>query len=117
MSEHLTPYQWQQGESGNPQGRPPKLKSLLRSYGLTPSQATELINALLLHDRPALRAIVDDEASPVIETIVARALLKSAERGTLHALDLLLTRAHGLPRPSEPATPTEPIQVTLNLNK
>jgi hypothetical protein len=43
--------------------------------------------------------------------------LKSAERGTLHALDLLLTRAHGLPRPSEPAAPTEPIQVTLNLNK
>jgi hypothetical protein len=43
-------------------------------------------------------------------------LLKSAERGNLHALETLLTRAHGLPRPAEPSLPTEPIEITLNLN-
>lgn len=117
MSEHLTQYQWKEGETGNPHGRPPKLKSLLRGYGLSTSQATDLINALLLFDRPALRAIVEDEASPIVETIIARALLKSAERGNLHALETLLTRAHGLPRPAEPSLPNEPIEITLNLNK
>ena len=116
MAEHLTPYQWQPGQTGNPNGRPPKLKSLLRGYGLTPSQAADVINAMLLHTRPELETIADDAAAPIVETIVARALIKSAERGSLHALETLLSRSHGLPRPAEPFIPTEPLEITLNLN-
>lgn len=114
--EHLTPYQWPTGHSGNPQGRPPKLKSVLRGYGLSPAQAADVINSMLLCTRPMLQDITDDQDAPIIEAIIARALLKSAERGNLHALELLLVRAHGLPKPLEPVLSSEPITVTLNLN-
>ena len=117
MSDHLAQYQWKEGESGNPHGRPPKLKSVLQGYGLSTSQATDLISSMLLCDRPALSAIVEDQSTPIIEAIVARALLKSAERGNLHALETLLSRAHGLPRAAEPSAPTEPLEITLNLSQ
>jgi hypothetical protein len=115
MPEHLMPYQWQPGETGNPNGRPPKLKSLLRGYGLTPSQAADLINSLLIHTRLELETIAANEETPIVETIVARALIKSADRGTLHALETLLTRSQGLPRLNTDNLPDD-VQVTLNLN-
>ena len=116
-AEHLTPYQWKEGQSGNPNGRPPKLKSLLINEGLSPAQAGEMINALLMHTRAGLQAIADAEDTPIAETIVARALIRSAERGSLHALETLFTRSHGLPRHLDPPAPTEPVHVTLNLTK
>lgn len=117
MDHHLTAYQWPTGQSGNPHGRPPKLKSVLRGYGLSPAQAADVINSMLLCTRPMLQDITEDQDAPIIEAIIARALIKSAERGNLHALELLLVRAHGLPKPLEPVLPSEPISVTLNLNQ
>jgi hypothetical protein len=115
MPEHLTPYQWQPGETGNPNGRPPKLRTVLRGFGLTPSQAADLINSMLLHTRSELETIANDTETPIIETIVSRALIKSADRGNLHALEMLLTRAQGLPRVNTDNLP-EDVQITLNLN-
>lgn len=73
---------------------------------------------MVLMSAAELEAIVADADSAIIETIVAAALLKSKDKATLYAIETLLNRSHGLPRPLPPApdAPEETIILTMNLN-
>lgn len=119
MSDHLTPYQWQPGQTGNPNGRPRKLTTILSGHGLTSSQCADLISEMVLMTPAELQAIVADGNSTIIETIISAALLKSKDRATLYAIESLLTRSHGLPRPipAQDSNNDEPIFLTMNLNR
>lgn len=56
-----------------------------------------LINTMLAIKVQELRKIADNTDSDMLERTIARVLVKSFEKGSLYAIDNLLSRAHGKP--------------------
>lgn len=95
--ENLTPYK--PGQSGNPNGRPPKLLSHvtaeLRQEGFEPvtnAQVLEAYGILINLDEAKIKAIVADTVQPMFLRIVGKAML--GQRGT-EMIERILERAYG----------------------
>ena len=94
---HLT--QWQPGaESPNPAGRPRKFVTTLKEQGLRQSEVNDLILVMLAMNEGELNAILETGNATIIELTIARALLNGAKKGSLYAIESLLSRSIGLPR-------------------
>lgn len=92
-AEHLRPYQFQPGQTGNAAGRP----------------RTKLFRKALL----ALLADTEDEANPSERLRkIAVKLLDAAEKGDVRAAEFLRDTVDGKPRPDE--EPAEPLVVIVN---
>lgn len=92
--EHL----WKKGQSGNPKGRPKKLLSKLKDKGYNKYEINWTIENLIAMTVDELKEVKKDKENTVLERIVATALLNSYKKGSLYAIDNLLTRAHGAPK-------------------
>ena len=88
---------WTKGKSGNPAGKPRKLLTQIRGMGYTKAEVMNLINTMLALKVQELRKIADNTESDMLERTIARVLVKSFEKGSLYAIDNLLSRAHGKP--------------------
>lgn len=88
---------WKKGQSGNPAGKPRKLLSQIRGLGYTKAEVMCLINTMLAFKVQELRKIADNTESDMLERTIAKVLVKSFEKGSLYAIDNLLSRAHGKP--------------------
>lgn len=101
----------------NTNGRPPKLKTILAGHGLTPSQAYELINELMMLTETELSLLANDSTATILETTISAALLKGKAKGSMYALEMILNRTYGLPKAAQEITLQDKrIQVTLELN-
>ena len=101
----------------NTNGRPPKLKTILAGHGLTPSQAYELINELMMLTETELSLLANDSTATILETTIAAALLKGKAKGSMYALEMILNRTYGLPKAAQEITLQDKrIEVTLELN-
>lgn len=100
----------------NTNGRPPKLKTILAGHGLTPAQAYELINELMMLNENELNVLANDSTATIIETTIAAALLKGKAKGSMYALELVLNRTLGLPKAAQEITLQDKrIEVSLEL--
>jgi hypothetical protein len=97
---HLEPFKWERGiTSPNPNGRPRMLKTILKTEcNLTPSQTNEAIMSILTHTRNEILNLVFDESQPMYARMIANALIKDYERGSLNSLESLLNRTQGTPK-------------------
>lgn len=118
-TSHLKDYRWTKGKaSPNPLGRPKSLKNILKvEYDLTPSQTNEAILSLLMHTKSEMHSISHDDTQPMFIRIIAKAMLKSYNNGSLYALEGLLNRTQGMPKQQTElkSTQEQPIFVTLDL--
>ena len=71
-NSHLRPYQWKQGESGNPRGRPPGIRYL-----------SELARDILKQSRKG------DTDGKTTDELVVLALVKEALKGNTKAIEML----------------------------
>ena len=94
--EHLTPFK--KGQTGNPNGAPKKMVSLLGAIGYTKAEAANTINAMLAMNLNELKAVYENENATILEKTIAGALKKSLMRGSLYSVDTLLSRTHGKPK-------------------
>ena len=83
------------GESGNPDGRPRKLLTLVKDFGYTKQQAADTINNMLAMTLDELKEVYTNKDSTILEKTIANALRKSLEKGSLYSIDQLLDRTHG----------------------
>lgn len=100
---------FQKGESGNPNGRPPKLKTLLNRSGFrfTANELHEVLSEMLLMDPDELETISQKGSKyTLLEQLVARSLLKAAYRGDPANLMQFMQRTLGA-QPSPPYEPPE----------
>lgn len=88
---------WVKGKSGNPAGKPRKLLTQIRGLGYTKAEVMNLINTMLALKVQELKKIADNTESDMLERTIARVLVKSFEKGSLYAIDNLLSRAQGKP--------------------
>lgn len=118
MSNHLEKYQWKKGQqSPHPEGRPKSLKTILKSeYSLTQTQCNDAILSMLGMTKSEIELEVNNPKAPMFNRIIAKALLKSYQNGSLYAIESLLNRSVGLPKQqSEIMIEEKKIDVTLNL--
>ena len=97
---HLDSYKWERGiTSPNPNGRPKSLKTMLKhECNLTPSQTNEAILSILTFTRNEIEYLSMDESQPMYARMIAAALIKDYERGSLNSLESLLNRTQGTPK-------------------
>jgi hypothetical protein len=97
---HLQPFKWERGiTSPNPNGRPKSLKTMLKhECNLTPSQTNEAIMSILTFTRNEVEYLQMDESQPMYARMIAAALIKDYERGSLNSLESLLNRTQGTPK-------------------
>jgi hypothetical protein len=101
-----------QGESGNPNGRPRKIVSLLKDQGYKLSEINDTLMALLSMDMNELKEAFENPKATVLEKAVAGAIRKSIEKGSLYNIETIITRAMGKPKEQQDHTGEIKVKVT-----
>jgi hypothetical protein len=86
------------GETLNPNGRPRKYVSLLKEQGYKRSEIDDCIRAMLSMDLSELKDVFDNDKATILEKTIAKAMVKSLEKGTLYSIETLLSRTYGQPK-------------------
>ena len=89
---------WPKGVSGNPNGRPRKFISALKSEGYKISEVCDCIQVLLAMTLEELKVVYEDERATVLEKMIAQAIKTSMKNGDLDAIEVLLNRVFGKPK-------------------
>jgi hypothetical protein len=84
----------------NNKGAPRKLFSKALGLGYTKSEAISTIEVLLTFTEKELATVLATEEATILEKIVAKALVKSYEKGSLYSIETLFNRVYGLPKQS-----------------
>ena len=113
-NEHIN--QFKPGESGNPNGRPRKIVSLLKDQGYKLSEINDTLMALLSMDMNELKEAFENPNATVLEKAVAGAIRKSIEKGSLYNIETIITRAMGKPKEQTEHSGGQTIKVVYERN-
>jgi len=107
----------EKGETANPNGRPKKFTTLMKEQGYALSEVNDSIQAIMAMDEKQIKDVLKNEEATMLEKTVAKAIIKSYEKGSLYSMDTLLSRVFGKPKESVEATVEQKVvNVTLKLD-
>ena len=107
----------EKGETANPNGRPKKFTTLMKEEGYKLSEVNDSIQAIMAMDEKQIKEVVKNDEATMLEKTVARAIIKSYEKGSLYSMDTLLSRVFGKPKETADATvEAKVVNVTLKLD-
>lgn len=86
---------FQKGQSGNPAGRTPIPEDVKAARKLTSVEFDRAVGRLLFVSRERLEEIANDETEPVLDSLVARILLKGIKDSSKSELNYFVERALG----------------------
>lgn len=114
-TDHLK--KWQPGQpSPNPYGRKQKFVTTFKKDGYSQGEVNEVILQMISMEPAELLQVADNDNSTILEITIARALLNGAKKGSLYAIESLLSRSVGLPKVTQDITmESKTYKVTLNL--
>ena len=116
-AKDIEAHKFPKGESGNPNGRPKKFTTLLKEHGYSLSEVNDSIQAIMSMDEKQIKEVLKNEEATMLEKTVARAIIKSYEKGSLYSIDTLLNRVYGKPKETINQTvEAKVVNVTLNLD-
>ena len=90
----------EKGETANPNGRPRKYTTMLKSQGYKLSEINDSIQVMLSMTIEELADVWNSPNATILEKTIANALRKSIDRGSLYSIDTLLSRVYGKPKES-----------------
>lgn len=110
-AKDIEKHKFKKGQSGNPNGRPRKLVTLLKDIGYTKPDIETTIQNMMGMTIDELAEVYKNENSTVLEKTVANAIKKGIEKGSLYSMETLLSRVYGSPKQEVDQT----IKATLNI--
>jgi hypothetical protein len=100
----------------NKEGRPKKFTTLLKEHGYSLSEVNDSIQAIMSMNEVEIKEVLKNTDATMLEKTVAKAIIKSYEKGSLYSMDTLMNRVYGKPKEEVNATiEAKVVNVTLNL--
>lgn len=115
-AKDIQQHQFKKGQSGNPNGRPRKLVTLLKDIGYTKPDIETTIQNMMSMTIDELKGVWEDKNATVLEKTIAGAIRKSIEKGSLYSIETLLTRVYGKPKEQIEQKTEHHGQVSVNVN-
>ena len=121
--KNLIPYK--KGQTGNPNGRPKKVETILRQVFLdeynvkiTKSQTEDIIKGILSKSRSELIDLAKNDDLPFWVAMIAKKATRDYEKGSIHLLELLFDRVYGKPKETvDQNIEAKTFNVTLKLDE
>ena len=89
------------GQSGNPNGRAPKyITTVTDKTGYKNSEIADCMKSILKMNKAEISQIIQSESTPILENLVASAILGDIQKMELRNLDSILNRCYGKPKDS-----------------
>ena len=97
--------QAEKGETANPNGRPPKMETVLKklflseySFKLSNSQANEIITSMLSRTRNELLELAKNEDLPFWVSMIVKKAHKDYNSSSIELIEKLFDRVYGKPK-------------------
>lgn len=87
---------FKKGQSGNPKGRAPKfITTITDRTGYRNSEIADCMKSMLKMNKAEISQIIQSESTPILENLVASAILGDIQKMELRNLDSILNRCYG----------------------
>ena len=96
--EHLKQYEFKPGESGNPNGRPKKIYTILQKKGYSKDDIRTAFSEIAWYTLEEAKELQDDETKPVITRIVCKQFLEAFNKGDWNRIKEILEHSIGRPK-------------------
>lgn len=103
--ENIEPHKFKKGQSGNLNGRPKKIETVLKEYfldehniRLTKSQMQDMIMVILGKNKKELIDLAKNDELPFWVSLIAKKAERDFSKGSIHILDVLFDRVYGKPK-------------------
>jgi hypothetical protein len=107
----------EKGETANPNGRPKKFTTLMKEHGYKLTEVNDSIQAIMAMNEVQIKEVLKNPDATMLEKTVAKAIIKSYEKGSLYSMDTLMSRVYGKPQEKiEASIEQKVVNVTLKLD-